>query len=273
MGRLKIDKSGLAGGLGECSDSNPQPKVSLLNQKIEKSVQKNNQNKNSNSKQKSYSLDLRIHTPSSLGCFSIEGIDTAPALLSLAKVKGIDVIAITDLFSADYIDKMVEASKSSKITVIPGVDLRCRLGKCDDVTLTCLFPENYKTESVNNFLFSLGINHENPNKGSTILDKDFAEILNIIEEFQGTVFPSRIDKTPSRLTVLSTLVEKYGFRTFDLAYNDSEKIFKDRWPDLKFNLLSFSNAYALAQIGTRTTKMKMVSPTFESVKSLFVRNY
>jgi hypothetical protein len=46
-------------------------------------------------RQKSYVLDLRIHSPASLGYLSIEGIDTAPALVRLAKVKGLDIIAVS----------------------------------------------------------------------------------------------------------------------------------------------------------------------------------
>ena len=90
---------------------------------------------------KSYVLDLRVKSPASRGYLGVEGLDSAPAIVRLAKVKGLDVIAITDLFSADFVDRMVSAAKDSPLTVIPGVSLRCRVGNCDDVVMTCLFDE------------------------------------------------------------------------------------------------------------------------------------
>src|SRR5688572_10321035 len=90
-----------------------------LSQQIEKITKP----ERSKPRQKSYVMDLRVHTPESLGYFGIDEIDTAPALVRLAKVKGLDVIAITDFFSADFIDRIMAAAKDSPLTVIPGVDL------------------------------------------------------------------------------------------------------------------------------------------------------
>jgi hypothetical protein len=108
-------------------------------------------------KGKAYTLDLRVHSPASLGYYGIDGIDTAPALVSLAKVKGLDVIAVTDFHSGVFVDRVVEAAKNSPVTVIPGVDLRCVLGCCDDLILTCLFPESVSGDQINEFLRELAI--------------------------------------------------------------------------------------------------------------------
>jgi PHP family Zn ribbon phosphoesterase len=244
---------------------------------LEVSSKKKKQNKlsdsieKSSSKSKSYSLDLRIHTPSSLGYISIEGIDTVPALLSLAKVKGLDVIAITDLFTGESIDKFKEAARDYQITVLPGCDLRCTISNCNDVILTCLFPEACSSSTIESFLYQLGVNAEDRKNLRFSIEKDLSSILSTVDEFQGVAFPSRIDKTPAGTATIPLLVEEYGFRTFDLAYQESEKIFHSRWPKYKFKLFTFSNAYALAQIGTRTSKVKMGSPGFEGVKEVFQR--
>ncbi len=64
-----------------------------LDQQIEKS----------RARPKSYVMDLRIHSPASLGYLGIEGLDTAPALVRLAQVKGINVIAVTDFYSGKFV--------------------------------------------------------------------------------------------------------------------------------------------------------------------------
>lgn len=222
-------------------------------------------------RKKSYLLDLRIHSPASLGYLSIEGIDTAPALVRLAKVKGLDVIAVTDFYSSDFIDRVMEAAKGTPLTVIPGLALRVKVGICDDVILTCLFPDGHSTESIREFLKKLDVPKSASGNKKYLVTKSFSEVLALIESYGAAVLPSRMDKTPHRMAVIPELVEKYGFRAFDLAYADTLAYFKKRWPKIKFQLFSFSNAYALAQVGSRIARVKMPDPGFDGVKHLVSR--
>jgi PHP family Zn ribbon phosphoesterase len=233
-----------------------------LNQKIEKSK----------SKQKKYTLDLRIHSPASLGYISVQGLDTAPALVRLAKVKGIDVIAVTDYHCGAYIDRISAAAKDSDVTVIPGVDLRCKVGICDDVILTVLFPEETTSKIIEEFLLEVGVPASERGNERFLIQKSFEAILEKIAYYKGIAFPSRIDKTPQRMLAIETLVEQYGFRAFDVAYSDSENFFKKKWPNLKFEIFSFSDANALAQVGSRTAEFKLESPTFNSIRELLTDN-
>ena len=223
-------------------------------------------------RQKSYVLDLRIHSPASLGYLSIEGIDTAPALVRLAKVKGLDVIAVTDFYSGQFIDRITEAAKGSPLTVIPGVAIRCVVGSCDDVVLSCLFPEGFTGAQIEGFLRSLDVPTAVAGDKAHLVRVPFERILAAIEAHGGVALPSRMDKTPHRLAAIPTLVETYGFRAFDLAYADSTRFFKSKWPKLKFQLFSFSNAHALAQVGSRIAKVKMMEPGFTGVKAMVARD-
>ncbi|RMD86620.1 MAG: hypothetical protein D6808_02920 [Candidatus Dadabacteria bacterium] len=238
-----------------------------LRGKIEKKVVSSRRSK----RRKSYTVDLRVHTPASSGYFGIEGLDTAPAMISLAKVKGIDVIAVTDFYSGAYVDRLIEASQGSPITIIPGVDIRCSLNVCRDMVLTCLFQEDFGSAQINALLTRLGVPESAYGDRSYIVQREFDEIVNEVEKVGGRVIPSRMDKTPQRLSVLPLLVEKYGFRTFDLAYADSKEYFKKRWPRIKFNLFSFSNANSLAQLGSRTAKLMMHVEGFVGIKDLVAR--
>ena len=227
--------------------------------------------KPSRKRRKSYVMDLRIHSPASLGYLGIEGIDTAPAMVRLAQVKGLDVIAVTDFLSGDFVDEVVEAAKESKLTVIPGVVIRCSLQDCDDVNLSCLFPEEFGRVGIEEFLLSLDIPREKFGNRRYVVTKPFAEVLDLIEQAGGAALPSRMDKTPYRQGALPALVEEWGFRAFDLAYSDSKALFKAKWPKLKFQLFSFSNANALAQVGSRIARVKMPDSDFLSVRDLVAR--
>ena len=68
------------------------------------------------------------------------------------------------------------------------------------------------------------------------------------------------------------LVERFGFRAFDLAYAESSRYFSRRWPDISFHLFTFSNAYALAQVGTRSVRMRLQTPDFEGIRHLLGRH-
>jgi len=232
---------------------------------VEKSTDK------AKARQKSYVMDLRIHSPASLGYLGIEGIDTAPALVRLAKVKGLDVIAVTDYNSGTFIDRIVEAARDTALTIIPGVVIRCTVGGCDDVILLCLFPETYTTRKVEDFLRRLQIPDKAFGNRKHSVKLPFEDILKAVEEFNGVVVPSRMDKTPFRQSVIPLLVEQYGFRAFDMAYSDSIRYFKTHWPKTKFQLFSFSNANALAQVGSRIAKVKMTIPGFEGIRQIVER--
>jgi hypothetical protein len=220
-----------------------------------------------------YTLDLKVNSPASMGYIGVDGLDSAPAIVRLSKVKGLDVIAITDLYSGEFVDKMVKAAEGSPLTVIPGVSIRCKLGACDDVILSCLFPESTTTSDINSFLASLRIPTQARGNGQFVMSQPMPEILAAIEAFHGFAIPTRIDKTPNRISVLGTLVETYGFRAFDLAYGTSEEIFKKRWPKTKFHLFSFSDANALAQIGSRIARVKLAEPGFAAIKEIMARQH
>jgi hypothetical protein len=232
-----------------------------LSQRIEKSK----------TRQKSYVMDLRVQSPASMGYFGVEGLDSAPAIVRLAKVKGLDVIAITDFYSGEFIDRMVAAAKSSPLTVIPGVSVRCRVKTCSDVVISCLFPESITSDGIAAFLRELQVPEDARGNPDFVLTVSIDQLLHSLSSRNGIAIPSRLDKTPHRMSIIPELVETYGFRAFDLAYTDSSAYFKKRWPKLKFQLFTFSDANALAQIGSRNAKVTMPTPGFEGLKDLIGR--
>ncbi len=222
-------------------------------------------------RQKSYVMDLRIHSPASLGYLGVEGLDTAPALVRLAKVKGLDVIGVTDFYSGKFIDRVVDAARGTALTVVPGVVIRAAIPSCNDIILTCLFPECYSGARIEDFLKEIKVPESAFGSRSFCVTVSLQEILRVVDAHQAVAMPSRMDKTPYRLAAIPMLVEQYGFRAFDLAYADSLRFFKRRWPKEKFQLFSFSNANALAQVGSRIAKIKMPIPGFDGIRQVVSR--
>lgn len=223
-------------------------------------------------KPRTYCLDLKIHSPVALGHFGMDSVDTLPALVRLARNKGLDVIAVTDFYSAQSVDRIKIAADGSGLSVIPGVDIRAAVKECNDIQLTCLFPESHTSEQVMNFLNALGVPPQATGKADFIVPLELGKILEIVDQHEGACFPSRMDKTPGRMGAIPVLVEQFGFRAFDLAYNDSSRFFNLRWPKEKFHLFSFSNANALAQVGSRSARVKLEAPNFDSLRHLVRRS-
>lgn len=217
------------------------------------------------------SIDLRVHNPSVGGYSGIDGIDPARALVSLARVKGIDILAISDFYTTEFAERVQLARGNQAIVILTGVDVRCRIGGCDDVILSCLFPEQRETQVVADLLKQLGVPRSAAGNERHIVGHSVETIISLTEERGGTVLPIRLDKTPLRALAIPELVERHGFRVFDLAYAESARIFSTRWPEEKFHLFNFSNAYALAQVGTRSVRIKLSSPDFEGIRSLLSR--
>ena len=220
---------------------------------------------------KKYLVDLRVHSPGTEGYFSVGGVDPGPAVVSLAKVKGLDIIAVTDYFNASYIDIVRRAAERTKMAVIPGVTLRCAIGNCREVYMLALFPETLTGSDIFALLEELGVPREMYGHGDYCLDTPFDTILSAVENRGGVVIPSRIDKTPYRLLSATALINDYGFHAFDLVYPDNTEYFQDRWPGGEFTILTFSKANALGQIGSRVAKLRMVEPGFEGIKALVKR--
>lgn len=217
-------------------------------------------------KGKKYELDLRIHSPGTLGYFAAGGVEPAAALTRLAKAKGIDMIGVTDFYNASFVDLIQKAPKAHKLTVLPGVDINCRVGACEKVQLTCLFPEGTPSSELYSVLTALGVPKQARGDSDYVVGKDFEDVLEIVESAGGVLIPSRIDKTPYRQLAIQPLVEQFGFHAFDLVHPEQPELFKSHWPEGEFTFFSFSNAHALAQIGSRTSSVKLPTPGFEGLK-------
>ncbi len=220
---------------------------------------------------KSYTVDLRIHSPATKGYFSTAGVEAGAALVRLAKVKGIDIVGLTDYYSASFVDVVKQCAEQSGVTVVPGFDMCCHVGGCDDVHFVVLFPETFTSSEIFAVLSELRVPSSAHGRKDYRIERSFTEVLAIIESRRGVVIPSRIDMTPHSQSAATTLIEEHGFHAFDLVHPENTGFFSERWPRGGFSFFSFSNANALAQIGSRTAKIKLTLPGYDGIKALVER--
>lgn len=99
-----------------------------------------------------YKCDLHLHTPEST-CFSDKGV-TAREWVQACLDKGLDVVAVTDHNSGNFIDQIIEAAKDTDLTVFPGAEITCDTSK---VHLLILFDKDKRSKDINEFLHYCGI--------------------------------------------------------------------------------------------------------------------
>ena len=218
-----------------------------------------------------YTMDLRIHSPATMGFFCTGGIETGSAFIRLAKIKGLDIMAITDHNHAEFIDVIKDRAMNSSITIIPGVDICCKIDLCNEVSMIALFPENFSSSDVFQVMQELGIPNWARGRYDYVIDLPFAEVLQIVEAKNGVLIPTRLDKTPYRQLALPTLIEEFGMHAFDIIHPENTDFFRKHWPNGAFTFFCFSNANSLAQVGSRMEKVRLSAPGFEGIKDLVRR--
>ena len=89
-----------------------------------------------------YRLDLHIHTPASRCFAETRTSDISQGIVSQALESGLDMIAITDHHSVEYVDRVRGAAYQTQLVVLPGVELSTRVGEVNDVYLLAIFEEH-----------------------------------------------------------------------------------------------------------------------------------
>ncbi|WP_043932534.1 TrlF family AAA-like ATPase [Bacillus sp. EB01] len=138
-----------------------------------------------------YKCDLHLHTPESK-CFSSKEV-TPEEWVQSCIAKGLEVVAVTDHNSGNYIDRIIEAAKGTKLTVFPGVEITCDTSK---VHLLILFDIDKRTSDINGFLHYCGIqDHKFAEQDATTEETE--TIFSIAEKAVSrgaVVIPAHIDE-------------------------------------------------------------------------------
>ena len=179
---------------------------------------------------KSLYYDLHIHS-----CLSPCGDDemTPANLVGMAKVKGLDVIALTDHNSCRNCPAALYHGENYGIIVIPGMEL-CT---AEEVHVVCLFPDLEAALAFDEYVYERLIpikNKEHIFGSQKIINEEdlqvgtmenllinateisFDDSFSLVKSFGGVAFPAHIDK-PS-----SSLLSNLGFIPPDSSFKSAE---------------------------------------------------
>lgn len=208
-----------------------------------------------------YYYDLHLHS-----CLSPCGdMDMTPNnIVNMAKILGLDVIALTDHNTSLNCKAAMEVGEAVGITVIPGMELTTS----EDIHAVCLFPTLENAIQWNEYVDKKRIKIKNKSDiyGRQVImnsaDEEIGEIEALLlpssnigiyeayskaKEFGGICFPAHIDRDSlSILSVLGEIDEYCGFKTAELSDKSKETQLKKLHPVLNnMKIITDSDAHYL----------------------------
>lgn len=208
-----------------------------------------------------YFYDLHLHS-----CLSPCGdMDMTPNnIVNMAKLLGLDVIALTDHNTSLNCEAAMKAGENIGLLVIPGMELTTS----EDIHAVCLFPTLEKALGWNDYVDSHRIKIRNKPDiyGRQVImnenDEETGEIEHLlipatdisimsahklVKDFGGVCYPAHIDRDSySVLSVLGEIDESCGFTTAELADKKKLPVLKEQHPILdKLNIVTNSDAHYL----------------------------
>lgn len=208
--------------------------------------------------------DFHIHTALS-PCG--DGDMTPNNIVNMAKLKGLQAIAITDHNSTENVFACMEVGRDANLTVIPGMELQTR----EDVHVICLFKNLMDATAFQEFVYKHLPNRENNervfgeqlqfNTHDEVIGKNrrllltaanisFDEAFYEVSKLGGAFIPAHIDRDAnSILGNLGFIPDYLNIKT--LEYRCIEKVngfIKKGILKPKFNFIKSSDAHYLGDI-------------------------
>ena len=234
--------------------------------------------------------DLHIHS-----CLSPCGDDemTPANIVGMAKVKGLDVIAITDHNSCRNCSAALYHGEKYGITVIPGMEL-CT---AEEVHVICLFPNLKMALDFDTYIYERLLpikNQEHIFGKQHILDENdiqigivdnllinatdisFDDSFELVKSFGGIAFPAHIDKASSSLlSNLGFIPPDSDFKTAEVKNGDDLETLQQNHPYLlNCNILFNSDAHYLEDISEPHHQIVVESNSIKEIlKSLSELNF
>lgn len=156
-------------------------------------------------------------------------------MVNMAKIAGLDIIAVTDHNSAKNCRAAVKAGESAGITVVPGMEL-CT---SEEIHVICLFPDCDSAEAFGMYVYKglppiknktkvFGnqyiMNHEEEILGEeeilliTASSASIDSVRELVKSYGGACFPAHIDKSAtSVISSLGTVPKELGFRFMEIT--------------------------------------------------------
>jgi len=214
---------------------------------------------------KFYKADFHIHTPKSSD-YKDKTIK-ANEIVSEALSKGLDIIAITDHNSAEWVDVVRSAAKGANLAVFPGVEITTPL--CH---LLAIFDSETPKNVLDDLLSSVSISSDKRGREDAV-SEDLESVLTKISDSGGVSIAAHANSDKGLLQEGSG---QYGMRIFhrdDLAaieFTQEQHVRKFTRGEVSGYVrracVQSSDAHSLREIGRRFTFLKMDGVTLRGIK-------
>ena len=210
-------------------------------------------------------------------------------IVGMAKVNGLDVIALTDHNCIFNIPAAQKIAEEYGITVIPGMELETS----EAIHIICLFPDYAAIEG---FYEKVKASYTPPDNRPEIFgrqviynEKDepvgehkplllastgisIDEVFGLAEEFGGIAYPAHVDRDSySVLSVFGALPYNYSYGFVEISKDCDPEVLRKTYPELEnYRFICSSDAHYLDKISDRgilTLKIDEKSPE-NIIKSL-----
>ncbi len=228
-----------------------------------------------------YYYDLHLHS-----CLSPCGdMDMTPNnLVNMAKLLGLDVIALTDHNTSLNCEAAMKVGDAVGVLVIPGMELTT----AEDIHAVCLFPTLEKALGFSAYVDDHRVKVKNKTEiygRQVIMNEDDEEVGEIdalllpasfisisdayrkAQEFGGVCYPAHIDRDSlSILSVLGEIDPYCGFKTAELADMNKLDALKKQHPILNsMNIINCSDAHYLENMREASNTLDLPELTREAV--------
>lgn len=226
--------------------------------------------------------DLHIHTPHSV-CY-VDNMHpelnqhTTPAdIVAAALARGLDVLAITDHNSGEYVAQMQEAARDSRLVILPGFEISARAGH-----VLGLFEIDTPVVVLRDVLAEAGFSEIEQGDGFARTHVWIDEVFSRIAEAGGLAVAAHVDREPR------------GFLASEESFAAKRRIYesphlgaleitnpenRDRWGlgrDPRYPrarpCLQSSDAHAPSEIGRRPVLVETESPTLAGLRAALLEH-
>ncbi len=189
-------------------------------------------------------------------------------LVNMAKLMGLDAIALTDHNTSLNCPAAIDAGKEAGLLVIPGMEL-CTV---EEVHVVCLFEELCDALEFSSFVHSKmpivknradifgeqyimdsldNVTGEEELLLTTAANITIGEVPALVKKYGGAAFPAHIDRTSySVISNLGEINEYMGFLSAEITAKADKSEYFSKYPCLKdMNILTSSDAHYLENIG------------------------
>lgn len=220
-----------------------------------------------------FAIDLHIHSALSPCC---DDDMTPNNIVNMSKLKGLDIIAITDHNSTENIEAVMECGKRQGILVIPGIEVETS----EEIHCITLFPSLYSAREMNSILKERSnglLNREDIFGSQLILDKEdniigkeermlissidigINELFEKTRRLEGVMIPAHVDRDSySVLSNLGGIPEEINLKFLELSRKTSIIEFIKQHQNLdKYNYIQSSDAHHLWDIMERESFIEL----------------